>query len=238
MRVALIQLSMGGESHAQDLQHLSAAIDRAGSTSPAPDLIALPGQCDIGGARSARGITDAFLECARENLASKAKEWGVFIAAGLHSRVGGKLVPYAILFDSDGDTVARSGSAFPATSSIGLWSSPIGVLGVLEPTLRLCEEDPRTQLRRGALVVLPLAATMSKTRRRALDEVLSCVCDNAPGTGDVYAAVVSPARETDGSADTPVTLIRGRGGKTLACVKDASEATALAEIALTTTETG
>lgn len=237
MRVALIQLALSGKSPAQDLQHVSAAIDRAGSTSPAPDLIALPGLCDIGSARSAGGITDSFLACARENLASKAKEWGVFVSAGLHVRVDGKLVPYAILLDSDGDAVARSGGAFPADSPISLWSSPIGTLGVLEPTLPFSDEEVPVELQDGGLVVIPMASTMSKTRRRALDEGLARMGDNTLGTRGVHVAIVSPAGATDGSVDVPMTLIRGRGGKTLASVKDGSEATAFAKIELKRTNT-
>lgn len=226
MRIALIQPLLRDDSQALRLQELSAAIDRACSASPAPDLIALPGQCDIGGARSARGVSDAFLESAREHLASKAKEWGVFIAAGLHTREGGKLAPYAILLDPDSDTVARSGSAFPETSAIGFWSSPIGLLGVLEPTLRLPKEDNPVELQHPALVVLPVAAVMSNTKRGVLDDLLTSVC------GDVYAAVVSPAVENNDPANVPMTFVRGRGGKTLACVKDGAEATAFAEVVL------
>ena len=90
------------------MQRLNEALERAAGVDPAPDLLVLPGACDTGGATSGRRWPNASLECARENIAWKAREWGVFVAAGLHVRRGDTLQACALLFDPDGDVVARS----------------------------------------------------------------------------------------------------------------------------------
>ncbi len=49
MRVALIQVLFAPSSRAATIQHLMAVVDRAAATTPAPDVLLLPGGCDNGG---------------------------------------------------------------------------------------------------------------------------------------------------------------------------------------------
>lgn len=137
MRVALLQIRLETKSPAANIQRLNEAIERAAGVDPAPDLLVLPGACDTGGATSGRRWHDASLECAKENIAWKAREWGVFVAAGLHVRRGDTLQACALLFDPDGDVVAcsvapaRAESIMPAEP----WPSAVGELAVLEVTI-------------------------------------------------------------------------------------------------------
>ena len=109
MRVSLLQVRLNSRSPALNLQALSAAVDRAGAGRPGPDLLVLPGACDTGGAPLSGAHHAASLECVKELIAWKAREWGVFIAAGLHRRSGEDSAPHGVIFDPDGDIVARSG---------------------------------------------------------------------------------------------------------------------------------
>ena len=81
-----MQLRFAPQSRAANAQRLIAAIERASEADPAPDLIVLPGACDTGGVRLGSDWNEATLQGIAETLAWKAREWGVFIAAGLHRR--------------------------------------------------------------------------------------------------------------------------------------------------------
>jgi len=109
MRIALLQIRLNHKSRASNLQTLKRAIDAAASITDAPDLIVLPGACDNGGSASSRGCSRSALEGVREGLAWLAREWGVYIAAGLHAEHEAVWEPCAVLLDPDGDVVAASG---------------------------------------------------------------------------------------------------------------------------------
>lgn len=171
MRVALLQIRLEPKSPAGNIQRLNAAIERAARADPAPDLLVVPGACDTGGATSTRRWHDASLECAKENIAWKAREWGIFIAAGLHLRRGDTLQRCALLFDPDGDVVARSVAPAEAEAIMPAepWPSVVGELAVLEVTIASPLSERVTVKKRGVMIAMPTSANLTGKRRRAAE---------------------------------------------------------------------
>ena len=177
MRVALLQVAWDTKIRAANVQSLLRIVDRAAEGAPPPDLLALPCACDTGGAQLRRATTDAMLECVRSALAAKAREWGVYIAAGLHDRREGPPEHRAVLFDPDGDIVARSpelrrgaGARDPRLPAI--WPTAVGCIGVTCSTLNAPEGVLPGAEGGGILFVwprLPGATTLDK--RKATTEL-------------------------------------------------------------------
>jgi len=146
-------------SRSRNVQALLAAVDRAANAGPV-DLLVLPGACDCGGANPPRGLTLASATMVKEMLAIKAREWGVFLAAGFHAFCDGKWIPQALLFDPDGDTAATSDArshAVGARSGATMTETRVGRLAVVEPG---AGPHVLTPLREGApprVVAVPIA---------------------------------------------------------------------------------
>ena len=142
MRIALLQLALDRKSRAANIQNITAAIERTAQTDPAPDLLILPGACDTGGGKADPRLTEASLQGIAETIAWKAREWGVFIAAGLHVWEDERVVPCAVLFDADGDIVRRNGCATDATATntpVEFWHTAVGDIGVVGHPLDIPE---------------------------------------------------------------------------------------------------
>ena len=237
MRVALLQTRLDPKSRAANTQAINATIDRAAAAGPAPDLLVLPGACDAGGTGAARSVNSTRLEVIKENLAQKAREWGVFIAAGLHGRHEEKWVPCAVLFDPDGDVVARS--AAPATGGeaesgarIELWTSAIGDLGVFEPTIGGPRREQVVVNEWGAVIAVPLVASLSGRRKdAAVGSVAALYSDPAASCG-AYWAVVTAAdepRSSKGGSERR-TFLRAPNGTIIACTDNDKETIVVAEV--------
>jgi hypothetical protein len=236
MRVALLQIRLEPKSPAANVQGLSEAIERAARADPAPDLLVLPGACDTGGATSGRRWHDASLECAKENLAWKAREWGVFIAAGLHVRRGDTLQACALLFDPDGDVVARSvaPNGTGETEPIKPWPSAVGELAVLEATIAGSVNDRVAVKERRVMIAMPTSAILTGKRRRLADANLVCL-RNDPHVGcGAYFAVVVEAEKPDEPEDEhrPTTCLYGPKGTILVSADSAGEMVLYAEVPL------
>lgn len=111
MRLAVLQLQLNHASPSERLQQILMRVDRAAASNPAPDLIILPGACDAGGAwapDAARGHQGF-----RVGLSTLAKDWGVYIAAGLHEGGLSGVRHETVIFDPDGDVAAVSGLQRP-----------------------------------------------------------------------------------------------------------------------------
>ncbi len=108
MRIALLQTVLDATSVANNLQHFLGQIDLACDVDEAPDLLILPGACDTGGVVPLGSVPVAVLDNIRESIAVKAREWGVYIVAGLHCRVDGLRIPVSVLFDPDGDSLLET----------------------------------------------------------------------------------------------------------------------------------
>ncbi len=227
MRVALLQIRLEPKSPAANVQGLSEAIERAARVDPAPDLLVLPGACDTGGAASGRRWHNASLECAKENLAWKAREWGIFIAAGLHVRRGDTLQAGALLFDPDGDVIARSDAPNGTgdTEPIKPWPSAVGELAVAEATIAGPINDRVAVKEQRVLIAMPTSSSLTGKRRRLADANLMCL-RNGPYVGcGAYFAVVVEAEKPDMPKDEnrPTTCLYGPKGTILVEAESAGE---------------
>jgi len=239
MRVALLQIRLDPKSRAANMQGLSKVIDEAANASVAPDLLVLPGACDTGGAVSGRGWSDASIEGVKEYLAWKARDWGVFIAAGLHVRHGDTWEPCAVLFDPDGDIVARSSTpdgdkSTQSLRGIQMWASDIGDLGVFEPsTVESLPEHPEIG-KRGAVIAVPTVASLAGRRRRNLDANLASLQSRATLGYYAYWAVVAEAgaKGKPGDGSGPGTFVRAPNGTIIACADSPNKAIVVAEITI------
>ena len=230
MRVALLQIRLDPKSRAANMQRLNAAVDRAAGVDPAPDLLVLPGACDTGGAPAGRTFSDAGLEGIRANLAWKAREWGVFIAAGSHVRRAENLVPCALLFDADGDIVVQS--IAPADSEdveqvvpVEPWPSAVGRIAVLEPTVGTPLADCVADGGPGTLIAMPVSAALTGKRRRNADANIALLRADPDADRAAYWAVVSEASQPGlpQGDNEPLTFLRTPGGRILASAADRDE---------------
>lgn len=239
MRVGLLQVELNSKSRAANLQALNAAIDRAGATAPAPDLLVLPGACDTGGAAPGRGSCEAVLEGVKESIAWKAREWGVFIAAGLHLASGGAIVACGTLFDPDGDVVGRSlapASARKTEAEMPArpWASVVGAIGVVEPTL----DGPlgkRIQVgEKGAVIAVPVHYSLRTAKRRMAEANLVSLRER-PGTGrGLYWVVVAPAagRYATTAGNGSASFLSGPDGVVMASASGTGETFVFANVPL------
>lgn len=160
MRVALLQLGLDSQGRGANLQNLVAGIHRAASTTPAPDLLVLPGSCDTGGAVPKGRLREASLQSVRETIAWEARDWGVYIAVGLHRLRDDTLVPWAALFDPDGDLAAQDPAHAENTSGasrIEMWQTAVGSLGVVQPSLGGSLADRLGTVEEGAFIAVPFS---------------------------------------------------------------------------------
>lgn len=202
MIVALLQLRLNARSRAATIQGLIMGIERAARANPPPDLLVLPGACDTGGVAPGPRWSPARVDGIAQTIAWKAREWGVFIAAGLHLRLGKDRTPHAVIFDPDGDIVARSGTrgiteGQQATGLAELWSSPVGSMGVVSPPLDVPAVGCILEEHSGMLLACPLGTAGTIGQRRAQEAFLSALSQEPPSTGGAYWAVVAPATPTE-----------------------------------------
>jgi predicted amidohydrolase len=232
MRVALLQIRLDARSPAGNLQGVLRGVDRAADTTPAPDLLVLPGACDTGGTEPAASYPLAVLESFKEALTYKGREWGVFIAAGLHIRdVGGTLVAASALFDPDGDIVAWS---MASACGVEFWPSAVGVLGVFEPTVSHPTDGPLSAPVKNAFIAMPLGRTRDTRQNldvRAMADAARC---NTASCASLYWGVVSPAEPNGGRSTAPggSTFVLGKDDSLLAHVDTVEETILYAEIPL------
>ncbi len=237
MRTALLQLPLDSKSPAANIQGLIAGIHRAAHTTPPPDLLVLPGACDTGGVVPSRRLTDFSLQSVREMIAWQARDWGVYIAAGLHRRRGSTVVPWAVLFDPDGDLVVQDPGQTADTdrpSQIGTWQTAVGTLGVVEPSVGGPLAERLATVEDGAFIAMPLRPDAGGIRERGQGTVVSPLADVLRGGTGAFWGVAAPAGFNSTSWDE-----QGRGtfvcdpkGKIIASVDDGEEAIVHTEIAL------
>ncbi|MFQ5413531.1 MAG: hypothetical protein ACE5E6_03635 [Phycisphaerae bacterium] len=256
MKVALVQITLDGTSHAVNLQGIMAAIDRAIDVVPAPDLVVLPGACDTGGRRLADGrssadsrtmlsdrsvtrspqpVVDApgvaVLGACHETVALKARDWGVYIAAGMHARIGGFDRPCTLLFDANGDVVARACAIADRRAKAGplsFWRSPVGILGVCPPIVEGRPDRAGADVTpvRGALIVRPVVSEgkVAKTGRRRPPALVAAVPGGATGA---YWGVAAAAGVAAG-----VTRVVGPDGGVVAACDTAEQTILYADVPL------
>ena len=234
MRLACLQIRLDITGRAGILQALNRAIEQAARLIPAPDLLVLPGGCDTG---TAAATTEpdwygATLGNMRENISSKAREWGIFIAVGLHLKVRDTLVPYAILFDADGDGVSISPSTTPPDSQVRpeskLWPMPGIRVGVFEPT-DVSGASITTDPKGSVVIAVPAAASTKGSDRKAADSQIAALRANPAVGGGAYWAVAVPAYRNGRKKMIP-SFVRAPDGTILASADDGTETMVCAEI--------
>ncbi len=209
MRVALLQLGAIQKSRSANLQSLMAAIDRAASDDDELDLLVLPA---IGDTRAKRAGQRGLFASASETIAWKAREWGVYIAAGLCVMEIETIRPRSFLFDPDGDVVARTGEVSYGESGayqgLGCWfSSPVGRIGVVDPQTINAFIDSRDEGRKEGLVAYPLPSPKTAVERRFVASTIQSIHRCTDATLGVVWGVAGRADEGAVAGDA-VTFLR------------------------------
>lgn len=237
MRVALVQLEIENNGGAAGLQALIAAIDRAASGDREPDVVVLPGGCDAGG-RLATPLVAGRFSTFSETIGWKAREWGVYVVAGLHANVGGKARALSFLFDPDGDIVLRSGldqTGREKESGGGRWHrSPVGWIGILDPQADVSKiSSPDTPKENGLIAISSFLGRRSAKMDSKASKGTPVKGSQFPGP----AAYQGVAGWTGGSGIGAVsadaqTLVRAPNGTLVAAADSAEDAVVHVDIEL------
>ena len=240
MRIALLQVRLDPTSHAANTQRLAQAIDRAASSAPAPDLLVLPGGCDAGGVSPGRRHSHFHVAGLRETLAWKARDWGLFVAAGLHRRHNGGWAGVTALFDPDGDIAASCSGARPTVQDerivegVPVWHSSVGTIGVF--TWARCDDSEcRVVAPAGGLVVVsPIVMSDPLEGPAALDVKREGLDQNIYLEGNVFWALVSAAEPANAGRGRTngVSCLLGPGGAVVAKARGQDEEIICAEISI------
>lgn len=237
MKVALLQIQFDPTSRAGNIQRLVRALDRAAGSEFAPDLVVLPGGCDSGGRHRMRARDHAGVVSVRETLAWKAREWGVYVAAGVHEEHGADWVPCAVLFDPDGDYVAGSATGGGRTEqhaggTLAIWSSSVGEIAVVEPTTADVATRTDHPAAGGIVIAVPVADDLVSGESAQPVPLRSAAVDSLSTGGDVFWACACGAAPSDesGSAIPTTSRLVGQDGGIIAEAEGAGEAFVFAEI--------
>ena len=237
MRVVLLQIKLDSQSRSANVQHINAVIDQAAGADPPPDLLVLPGACDTGGAAPGSDWSDVSSVAMTANLSTKAREWGVYMAAGAHLRRDQDVFGCSLLFDPDGDVAVRAvheaSLEDPATASpIESWPSPVGPMAVLDP----CAAQPLSQWvdQDGAdgLMALPTSGGWTGARNRSMNANIEALRSGSQRDSGTYFAVVAEARAKSSAESAPATFLCTPDGEVMACVQGAEEAVLHVQVVL------
>jgi predicted amidohydrolase len=240
MRIALLQIPLDAQSRANNTQSVLRNIDRVAQAAPAPDLLILPGACDTGGVRRPQSHRSRTIECFREGLAYKARDWGIYIAAGMH-RIDGEdaLTPVSVLFDPDGDVVAQTTARADALATqsyraVSCWPTAIGRLGICDPEgFKETQRTARDAVK-DALVSLPLPRLTTAAERRRAQVIAEAFAGNAPDQKNSWWAVVAPADAGVRRAKAPGvrSFVSAPDGSLVAKAESMEETVLYAEVSL------
>ncbi|MCH8251364.1 MAG: hypothetical protein IID36_02810 [Planctomycetes bacterium] len=236
MRLALLQVRLVATSVSENVQAVTRAIDEAARCEQAPDLLVLPGACDTGGKELTAPTTMAAHQAVREAIASKAREWGVFIAAGLHVGERDAFRHAILLFDPDADTLlsTANGTAEPAQSvSLGAstTATAVGTIGVCDPREPTAPSAPVANADPPA--VIAISCTAPSTGPKAGQPAAAATPGWPAGLppGQMWAVVV-PACESaarDASA-VPTSFVTHADGSILVAASDGRETILRADV--------
>lgn len=206
MRVAMAQVRLDDASRSATIQDIMSAVDRAADTDPAPDLVVLPGGCD-GDGRATAAVRESVVEA----IAHRAREWGVYVAAGMHG--GAQREACALLFDADGDMVACSsqsnaGEPDSDASNVVIHESPCGAIGVVDPTSIGYGQACESTAGREVVMAVPIPDRVGK-RSAAVRANIESFLLPAPVGGGAYWAVVLPAQRDPGPSRKPASHREG-----------------------------
>lgn len=231
MRVALIQILFAPSSRSATIQHLLAVVDRAAAATPAPDVLLLPSGCDNRGEIATHQLETGYVHGVRASLAYKAREWGVFLAAGLHVRAGGALHHAACLFDPDGDlaaihTTESWGAEAGKEWTINVVPSGAGALAVIESG-----SDVDFKLAPSSRYIRSICLLCPSTRK--IENRLATGTNCTVGADvDVYRAVVFPAADSSPArgAASALSLVTDHTGHVIARTESTDETIVYANV--------
>lgn len=206
MRLAICQINIRPNERSYNLCIAREAVREAAEHDPAPDLIALPGVCDMGvDPQHAKGLTRAMCQGFAQSVATMAREWGVWIACGHSMVVGDRSAAVVSLFDPDGDTFVRfprigltdgGDKIIPVASGIGvIAAAPVSMIASIDP---------------GMLESVDLFVTLGGEES---DDEARTGCDKISGLG----ALVCMVRHAS-SGESAASRVVGRGKEALAQV--------------------
>jgi hypothetical protein len=232
MRLTILQMRVDSESRAANLAHALRLIDRACVAEPSPDLLVLPANCDGHATAEPGSITPAMAQTFAQSIAGKAREWGVYVAAGMARYANDVCVSGAALFDPDGDTVIRTpappnarasddadrtGGDPPGRTPFGRWT----LVGGGEAGLSEGEDPPDGT----DLIIIPASRIHA-----AAECVAMRIDDLARDVGACVCVVVEAASPAAPSSRGPVSRIVGRDGLPVADLTGDGEDALSAEI--------
>lgn len=225
------------KSRSANLQSLMAAIDRAASNDIAPDLLLLPASGEAQGMVADQGGRFASVA---ETIAWKAREWGVYIAAGLSVVEVDTTIFRSFLFDPDGDIVARTGASTSSRQGAdqdrrSWFPSPVGRIGLVDPqtaAVATCSTDEGCE---GGFLAYPLPSPRTPAQRRAVASTLESLRAGASDTLGTYWGVAGRAEASPhaGKAGDPVTFVRDPLGTVIEDAAPSRETVLYADIVLT-----
>lgn len=237
MRVVLLQINLDPMSRSANVQHINATIDEAAGADPPPDLLVLPGACDTGGAAPGSRWSDAASTAISAGLSHKSREWGVYLAAGVHRQSDQDVLACSLLFDPDGDVALRSicDSSLDdpvAAPPIESWPTPVGSMAVLDPGAAPPLSSRVDQIASGRLVALPMSRGWTGARRRCMNDNIEALRSGTQRVSGTHFAVVVEARAKVSADPIPGTFLCAPDGKVIVCVDGTEEAILHAQVPL------
>ena len=131
MKLALVQFALHVGKRSRNFAKARDMIQQAAEHDPSPDIIILPGVCDVGDQSATMAVlTRAMCQGFAQSMATLAREWGLWIACG-HAMIRGvRRETVVSLFDPDGDTFLRfpTMTSDKASSELMPASTPIGTI--------------------------------------------------------------------------------------------------------------
>lgn len=214
MRLAICQIDVRPQQRSHNLGAVREAVRAASEHDPAPDLIALPGVCDVGvDPARANMLTRAICQGFAQSVATMAREWGVWIACGHSMVVGDRSAAVVSLFDPDGDTFVRfprigltdgGDKIIPVSTGIGVVAAaPVSMIAAVDPGVfegvdlfvALGGEESDTEARAGCDKISGLGALVCMVRHASCGETASSrvICRKKEIMARVAAGVVGIA---------------------------------------------
>jgi predicted amidohydrolase len=143
--VCMIPMNVQPDKRAANLGRALLLMEQAGNLEPSPDLIVFPECMDLGLGEQAPAseMVERVGGPFTESLAERARDLGVYVAAGLTERYHDQLFSCAVLIDPDGDTILhhrritadpRRSSYFASGDTLRVRRTPLGMLALLVGT--------------------------------------------------------------------------------------------------------
>jgi predicted amidohydrolase len=241
--VCMIPMNVQPGKRAANLGRALELMERAGDLEPSPDLIVFPECIDLGLGKHAptSDMVEAIGGSFGESLAERARDLGVYVAAGLTERQHDRLFSCAVLIDPDGDTILhhrritvgpRPGSYLTPGDMLRVRRTPLGSLALLAGT-DVWESDFIGALSLMGAEVIIAPAGFSTEKNSAVEiktRVSKMTWPSArPAPSVISVAPASPAGEAGKPKNSAcafrrdplgdLNLLKGPGGEQMICME-------------------